>query len=295
MDQVAVKIGNEEVSPHTAKDWFATLRVIIRAFVHEYELDRDPMEGVKPFSTRGYVTYTEEEPNSLTAGEVRRFLASMRRLYPQHFAMTALAFATGLRPSTFRPLRRHGPTSDVLWDQGVLLVRKSQTRGDEVMGTTKTYTRQRLSLPEELMHILRWHVDTLPEGPMVESDLLFPSEKGGFRAPSVLDKPFAAVAKDIGLRKHLTPRGMRRTFQDLAREAEVKDIVTRSISGHATEEMQRHYSTVQADEMRSGLAKVISLGGFREAHQGQQSQAKVGSDAGGTHGGTHAPQTGTTS
>jgi len=37
------------------------------------------------------------------------------------------------------------------------------------------------------------------------------------------------------------------------------DIVTRAISGHATEAMQRHYSTVSESEMRSGLAKVISL------------------------------------
>jgi hypothetical protein len=37
---------------------------------------------------------------------------------------------------------------------------------------------------------------------------------------------------------------MRRTFQDLARAAEVRDIVTRSASGHSTEAMQRHYSTV---------------------------------------------------
>jgi hypothetical protein len=52
---------------------------------------------------------------------------------------------------------------------------------------------------------------------------------------------------------------MRRTFQDLSRAAGVNDIVTRAISGHATEAMQRHYSTVSDDEMRTGLAKVVSL------------------------------------
>ena len=35
----------------------------------------------------------------------------------------------------------------------------------------------------------------------------------------------------IGLTKHVSPKAMRRTFQDLARAAEVKDIVTRAISG----------------------------------------------------------------
>jgi hypothetical protein len=59
--------------------------------------------------------------------------------------------------------------------------------------------------------------------------------------------------------KKITPRGMRRTFQDLARAAEVKDVVTRAISGHVTEEMQRHYSTVRPEEVRSGIARVVSL------------------------------------
>ena len=58
---------------------------------------------------------------------------------------------------------------------------------------------------------------------------------------------------------------MRRTFNDLCRRAEVRDVVTRSISGHLTEGMQRHYSTVAADEQRASLAKVVSLAGFRAA------------------------------
>lgn len=39
----------------------------------------------------------------------------------------------------------------------------------------------------------------------------------------------------------------------------------RAISGHATESMQRHYSTVAADEMRDGLAKVIDIATARRA------------------------------
>lgn len=44
----------------------------------------------------------------------------------------------------------------------------------------------------------------------------------------------------------------------------MSDIVTRSISGHATPKMQRHYSTVSGDEMRAGLAKVIDIARGRE-------------------------------
>jgi hypothetical protein len=46
--------------------------------------------------------------------------------------MVALGFATGWRPSMMRPLRREGPSADVLWDKNVVLARRSQTRGDEV-------------------------------------------------------------------------------------------------------------------------------------------------------------------
>jgi hypothetical protein len=56
-----------------------------------------------------------------------------------------------------------------------------------------------------------------------------------------------------------TPRGMRRTFNDLARAASMEAIVTRSISGHLTEQMQNHYSTVRGPEQRAGIARVVDL------------------------------------
>jgi hypothetical protein len=122
-----------------------------------------------------------------------------------------------------------------------------------------------LRLPDELMEILCWHVAHLPDGSMQRSELLFPSTTGGLMAASTLDKPFQEVVKALKLKKKITPRAMRRTFQDLARAAEVKDIVTRAISGHVTEVMQRHYSTVQAEEITSCIAKVVSLAKAKEA------------------------------
>jgi site-specific recombinase XerD len=255
-----------ELHPGTANDRLAMLGRILGAAADEFEWERNPMSGIDRFDTSEHPTYTEEEPNSLTVEEVRSFLAAMKDMFPQHFAMTALGFATGLRPSTLRPLRRHGELADVKWDENVLLVRRSQTVGDEVMETTKTKKRQKLFLPKELMDVLRWHVQQqIPEHIQAKSDLLFPSETGGFRSGSVLSKPFRDVAAAIKLGRGVTPRGMRRTYQDLARAAEMKDLVTRAISGHATEQMQQHYSTVAQTEMREGIAKIISLAGVREA------------------------------
>ena len=76
--------------------------------------------------------------------------------------------------------------------------------------------------------------------------MLVPSETGGFRSASCLDKPLEEVVTALKLKKRIPPRAMRRTFQDLARAAEVKDVVTRAFSGHATEAMQQHYSTRKA-------------------------------------------------
>lgn len=288
---VAAKINAGKMAPTTGNNHLRILRTIMNDAVHAFRLARNPLDGIEPFDTSEHEVYTDEEPNSLAVYEVRPFLVKTRELCPQHFAMVALGFATGLRPSSLRPLRKGGATPDLLLDEGVLLVRRSQTVGDEVMNTTKTGRKQRIALPEELIEILRWHIDTLPEGPMTDSELLFPNEQGGFRSPAVLQKPFALVSKALGLKKHISPRAMRRTFQDLARAAEVKDIVTRSISGHATEDMQQRYSTVAPDEMRSGLAKVISLGGFREAHAAGSRLPTTGDgmDVSGGHGGGHHP------
>lgn len=265
LDAQARKVRAGSYSPVTVNGWYSILRVIVNEATLKLELDRNPIAGVQTLDVSGHRPYSEEEPNALTAGELKGFLGVMRRRWSQHFAMTALGFATGLRPSSMRPLRRRGATPDVLWDEGVLLIRQSHTVGDEVMASTKTRRYQRLALPDELMEIFRWHVEGLAEGPMRESELLFPSETGGFRAASCLDKPFAEVAAVLDLGKRITPRGMRRTFQDLARAAQVTDVVTRAISGHATETMQLHYSSVSGDEMKQSLARVVSLAGYREA------------------------------
>ena len=84
------------------------------------DLEYDPTKGIKLLDTSTWHTYTEEQPNSLTVEEVPRFMAKARERYPQHFAMLALGLATGRRPSELRPLRRTGPTPDILWDEGVL-------------------------------------------------------------------------------------------------------------------------------------------------------------------------------
>jgi integrase len=134
------------------------------------------------------------------------------------------------------------------------------------MNTTKTKLRQRITVPPELMDVLRWLVAmqlTTPE--QKASELLFPAEDGGFRSVSFLKKAFVTVGQLIGLNKAFTPRGMRRTFNDLMRLAQVEAVVTKSISGHLTDRMREHYSTVTPDEQRRSISNVVNLFGPRQS------------------------------
>jgi integrase len=259
-EQLAELVSAGDYAPTTINTWISVLRVIMKAAKHAFDLPTVVTAEVRSLDTSEHDVYTDEEPNALLPAEVPVFMAKLRELFPQHFAMAYLGLITGLRPSTLRPLRRSGPECDVDWKEHRLRVRRSHTVGEEVMRTTKQRHRYTIGLPAEAMDVLAWHVDSQLRTPEQQaSDLLFPNVDGSFRSPSVLQKPFTEVAAELGLTKHVTPRALRRTFNDLARAAQVQDVVTRSISGHLTEGMQRHYSTVSGDEQRQALAKVIDL------------------------------------
>jgi hypothetical protein len=117
--------------------------------------------------------------------------------------------------------------------EGILLLRRSHWLGKEIMDETKTARDQEIPLPTIVLWVLREHVKSL-EGKMAESDYLFPSTTGGLRSRSALDKPFRDVVNALKWDLKVTPRAIRRTFQDLARRAQVHYLVTRAISGHAT-------------------------------------------------------------
>jgi hypothetical protein len=257
---VARLIANGRYSPITANGWLAILRVILKAAKNKMQLPSDPAEGIANFDTSEHTPYTAEQPNALDPEQARQFIDCALEEYPQHFAMMYLGIATGLRPSSMRPLRRCGLTPDVLWNEGVILVRRSHTLGDEVMNTTKTGLRQRISVPAHVIEVLRWHERTqLKTEAQRASELLFAAEDGRYRSEHVLRKPFERVCALIGLRLRFTPRGMRRTFNDLARVAQVESLVTKSISGHQTERMREHYSTVSPTEQRDSIGRVLKL------------------------------------
>ncbi len=272
VDEWRTRIGTLVTSgvytPNYCNDWLAIMRVVMKAAVAEFELPRNPMDGIKNFDKALHRTYTREEPNSFVTPEVQRFMAWARQRFPQHFAYVLVALTLGQRECTLRPLRRSGPTPDFLPEDGLLLIRRSHTRGEEILDMTKTKRDQDIKLPPSLVRVIQWHIDTqFTTDKMRASELLFPGEDGRLRGPRDLRRFFEAAKAELKLTKTVTGRALRRTFQDLSREAEVDAVVTRAISGHATDAMRVHYSTAHDDEVQAGIAKVINLAGVREARE----------------------------
>ena len=98
---MGVMIQAGEIHPGTANDRLAVLGRILTAAAQELEWDRNPMAGIERFDTSEHPTYTEEEPNSLTVDEVRRFLSAMKDAFPQHFA-NAVGHQGGPHPRAAR-------------------------------------------------------------------------------------------------------------------------------------------------------------------------------------------------
>jgi len=264
-EKVGALVTSGIYKPNYVNDWIAIMRVVMKAAVAEFELPRDPMAGIRNFDKALHRTYTREQPNSLLTPEVRAFLPWVQRRFPQHYAYVMVGLGLGQRECTLRPLRRKGPSADYLPQERLLLVRRSHTRAQTVMEMTKTKRDQTLKLPPGVVRILDWHIKTQLTGDaMKNSDLLFPAEDGGLRGPRDLRRLFEAAQEELKLTKKVTGRALRRTFQDLTREAEVDAFIAKAISGHGTDAMRQHYSTASDVEVATGIAKVISLAGVRE-------------------------------
>jgi integrase len=97
------------------------------------------------------------------------------------------------------------------------------------------------------------------QAPGFDSGWVFPSETGGLRHHGGLWKVWRKCLKEAGIDERFTIHGLRRTFNDLTRRAGVDAIVIRSLTGHVTEKMRDHYSTVGIEEKFTAVASVHRL------------------------------------
>jgi integrase len=194
----------------------------------------------------------------------------MKRDYPQHYALAATLAFTGLRFCHASALRWED-----LEDAGpIIRVQRKQVRGHVGAVSRKKRAPREIPLVPVLATILREHRMTMLEkqAPGMAEGWMFPSEVGTLRTPGGLWKAWRACLTTAGISHRFTVHGLRRTFNDLARRAGVDAVVTRSLTGHVTERMQEHYSTVALDEKRAALAGVVQLiPGARGAESGAES------------------------
>lgn len=254
--ELAALVAGGELSATTANRRLALLQRIVKAAVVELELPRDPTVALQRWDTSLVRTYTREQPNSIRVTDLQVFCDAIRQVTPHLHAAVVLGFATGLRPSSLRPLRHQGPEADVQWDTGTLLVRRSWVEG-EIMDCTKTGEDIEIALPPEAIELLRAHLAQRP-AELQSCELLFPRLNGQLLGRNDFGEAYKKARVLLGWTdRWLTPRSMRRTFQDTTRAAQVRDLVTRSISGHSSATMQQRYSTVSQEEQRAAVAAAL--------------------------------------
>jgi integrase len=113
-----------------------------------------------------------------------------------------------------------------------------------------------------MAEVLREHRRDLlrRQAPGLAGGWMFPAPKSGtLRRRGTLSKAYAKCLEAAGITRLFTIHGMRYTFTDLLRLADVDPVVRRSLVGHVTERMQHHYSSVALAEKRAAVAGVYQL------------------------------------
>jgi integrase len=235
----------------TIKGWFRVLRTMTRDAIDPLALPRDPTLRIT------FPEDPEQDDNALTPDLLAKFLSHMQRLSPQHFGLVVVLAFTGLRFCHASALR----WDDIDSEHGILRVVRKNVRGRIGPVSRKKRAPRDYPLHPTLAEILRWHRRRLLESqaPGVESGWVFPSEAGTLRAPGGLWKAWRACLKESKVPERFTIHGLRRTFNDLTRRAGVDGVVIKSLTGHVTEKMRNHYSTVGLDEKLVAVSSVHRL------------------------------------
>ena len=251
--QDKTKTVRRSYSRDTVQGWFRVFRTMTRDAIAALELPRDPTLRITMPEDTGDV----DEANSLSPAQLAAFLTAMRTRYPQHYALVVLLAYTGLRFCHASALHWND------WEEagGVLRSSRKQLRGKVRPVTRKKRAPKEYPVEPELAEILKQHrVRLLKEqAPGLSKGLMFPSRVGTYRTPNSLDVAWAKCLTEAQIDKRFTIHGLRYTFTDLVRRANVDAVVRRALTGHVTEEMQRHYSTVGLDEKRAAVAGVLRL------------------------------------
>lgn len=266
------KIERRTYTRNAIAVWFRTFRTMTRDAMAELDLPRDPTLRV----ALPEAEFDGEESKAISAEELARFLEAFRVHHQQHYALVVLLAYTGLRFCHASALRWED------WDEEAGVIRVVRKQVGRRVGPVSRKKRAPKEYPvePELAAVLREQRLRLlvEQAPGLAEGWMFPTKVGTLRAPSSVDKAWKKALVTAKIERRFTLHGLRYTFTDLVRRANVDAVVRRALTGHVTEEMQRHYSTVGMDEKRAAVAGVIRLVPAGSTHVG-----------GGTGGGREGP------
>ena len=252
----------ENLAPESANNALRILRSFMEDATAEFGLHHNPARRVRLLPR---ARYSDEEPNLLTAEELGKVLTTFKEHKPKYYPLAATLALTGVRYGEAVGLR----WSDISWNAGLIHVRRrvygsrARTREQPVglIDTPKTAGGARsVPMAPELAIILRGHrARTEAKGLPVDDDAwVFPWRNGELLPQSHLRTPLRFVLAKLGIKKRVVTHGLRRSFNNLARQV-AGGIIVRSIVGHADEAMTEHYSRVGGAEKLAAIGQVVRM------------------------------------
>lgn len=265
--------GKRARQVHYAEDtingWWRILSKILRSAIIDKGLKIDPTMEIEPLVAP---EKSRRLSNTLTGEELLALMQHAQQNRPEWFAFLYVGFGIGARPGELRPLMFD---TDVNLETGILEIHQSQ-RG-RYLGPTKTKKVREVRMPESMVAVLKAHREFLKRTrhPWARSGLVFPGYGGWrpwhklaispadepvhFLSPSALDKPLDEMVKAIGITRPITPKTMRRTFNDLLAQQAVDPLVIRSMTGHRSDAAREKYRTVSQNEQQAASAKLLAF------------------------------------
>ena len=95
----------------------------------------------------------------------------------------------------------------------------------------------------------------------LKSGLVFPSDFGTHRTPQSLYESLGVAVEAAGIKIHVTPQVLRRTFNTLMMLSGTDRIALRAIMGHSSEEMTRRYAGINLDVKQAAVTRLFGEAG----------------------------------
>ena len=238
-------------SHDSMRQWWRILRTICRDMAADLNL---PDATARVRAPERLDQDPVREQRTLDEDALGKLLDAAATLCPDRAAEVAVMALTGMRAGEVYGLK----WECVDFAAGTVVVRRAVSEG-QLMETTKTKARRVVPLHPVLAEILQAHRTKLVAGqhPGLSTGLVFPSDEGGIRLPSSLQKVWPDLRAQLKTDVRVGPQVLRRSLNTNLVLAGVDRITLRSIMGHTSEAMTARYAHASLD------VKTAAVGGLR--------------------------------